>query len=395
MSLDRFLNVEVNYLDPTANRPADMSTLLFARRDGAFDQASGTLTNRRVNQFSNLAAVLDAGYVATDEEYLMAAKYFGAPRTQPPVFIGHWDSVVATAETPQAALADIAKYMNTWHFVTLDSTMQAPTAPVTIAHIQAMATYLQGAGKDQMLIMGATGEDALDSTSATNLVAVMGAAEYTGASGIWTPGPYASSVIAGIYSATDWNLPNVLKSLKFQRLPGETPGVLTAGQADVLEDRNCNYFTEYEQVDNFVAEGVTFAGRWFDYEFGLAWLKKAVTRDLAIAFTAPDQVEGTNAGVGTLKTAASAVLTQARTAGLIASNGRVSDVHRDQIRNLTNNDLFDGFIAGGFFVYAPDVTTLTASQRATRAAPPITVYLVGRPAFHSGSVQLNFVGGAA
>ena len=117
LSLDRFLNVEVNYLDPTANRPADMSTLLFARRDGPFDQSSGTLTDRRVNQFSNLAAVLDAGYVATDEEYLMAAKYFGAPRTQPPVFIGHWDSVTANAEAPQAALGDIAKYMNTWHFV--------------------------------------------------------------------------------------------------------------------------------------------------------------------------------------------------------------------------------------------------------------------------------------
>ena len=90
--------------------------------------------------------------------------------------------------------------------------------------------------------------------------------------------------------------PNVLKSLKFQRLPGETPGVLTAGEADVLEGRNCNYFTEYEEAGNFVAEGKTFAGRWFDYEFGLAWLKKAVTRDLAIAFTSPDQVEGTNAG---------------------------------------------------------------------------------------------------
>ena len=208
------------------------------------------------------------------------------------------------------------------------------------------------------------------------------------------PGPYASSVIAGIYSATDWDLPNVLKSLKFQKLPGETPGVLTGGEADVLEDRNCNYFSEWEEVGNFVAEGVTFSGRWFDYEFGLAWLKKAVTRDLALAFTSPDQVEGTNAGVGTLKTAASAVLTQARTAGLVASNGRVSDAHRDQIRNLTNNDLFDGFLAGGFMVYAPDVGTLRASQRATRAAPPITVYLVGRPAFHSGSVQLNFVSGA-
>ena len=34
MSLDRFLNVEVNYLDPTANRPADMSNaaLRAARR---------------------------------------------------------------------------------------------------------------------------------------------------------------------------------------------------------------------------------------------------------------------------------------------------------------------------------------------------------------------------
>ena len=368
LPLSRFLNVEVNYLDPTANRPADMSTLLFTRRDGPFDQASGTLTSRRVNRFDNLAAVLDAGFAATDEEYLMAAKYFGAPKTQPAVFIGHWDSVVATAEAPATALGDIAKYFNTWHFCTLDSTMQEPTAPVTVAQIGAIATYLQGAGKDQMLIMGATGDDALDSTDLTNLVAVMGAAEYTGATGIWAPGPYASSVIAGIYSATDWDLPNVLKSLKFQKLPGETPGVLTGGEADVLEDRNCNYFSEWEEVGNFVAEGVTFSGRWFDYEFGLAWLKKAVTRDLALAFTSPDQVEGTNAGVGTLKTAASAVLTQARTAGLIASNGRVSDAHRDQIRNLTNNDLFDGFLAGGFMVYAPDVGTLRACPSRTHHA---------------------------
>ena len=91
-----------------ANRPADMSTLLLTRRDGPFDQASGTLTSRRVNRFDNLAAVLDAGYAATDEEYLMAAKYFGAPKTQPAVFIGHWDSVSATAEAPATALGDIA-----------------------------------------------------------------------------------------------------------------------------------------------------------------------------------------------------------------------------------------------------------------------------------------------
>ena len=84
--------------------------------------------------------------------------------------------------------------------------MQEPTAPVTVAQIGAIATYLQGAGKDQMLIMGATGDDALDSTDLTNLVAVMGAAEYTGATGVWAPGPYASSVIAGIYSATDWDI---------------------------------------------------------------------------------------------------------------------------------------------------------------------------------------------
>ena len=192
----------------------------------------------------------------------------------------------------------------------------------------------------------------------------------------------AAAAAFGRAFAVNFDGQNTTITLKFKQEPGIEPEVLTATQAKVLKDKNCNVFAQYSNDTAILQEGVMSGGWYFDERHGLDWLQNDVqTAVWNLLYTSTSKIPQTDAGIARIVTTIESRLEQAVTNGLVAPG-------------VWNGDSFGALQSGdtltkGYYVYAPPVATQSQADREARNSTVIQVAIKLAGAVHATDIIIN------
>lgn len=192
----------------------------------------------------------------------------------------------------------------------------------------------------------------------------------------------AAAAAFGRAFAVNFDGQNTTITLKFKQEPGIEPEVLTATQAKVLKDKNCNVFAQYSNDTAILQEGVMSGGWYFDERHGLDWLQNDVqTAVWNLLYTSISKIPQTDAGIARIVTTIESRLEQAVTNGLVAAG-------------VWNGDSFGALKSGdtltkGYYVYAPPVATQSQADREARNSTVIQVAIKLAGAVHATDIIIN------
>ena len=192
----------------------------------------------------------------------------------------------------------------------------------------------------------------------------------------------AAAAAFGRAFAVNFDGQNTTITLKFKQEPGVEPEVLTATQANVLKNKNCNVFAQYSNDTAILQEGVMSGGWYFDERHGLDWLQNDVqTAVWNLLYTSTSKIPQTDAGIARIVTTIESRLEQAVTNGLVAPG-------------VWNGDSFGALETGdtltkGYYVYAPPVATQSQADREARQSTVIQVAVKLAGAVHATDIIIN------
>ena len=168
------------------------------------------------------------------------------------------------AETIGAALDAIALINSDFYFVALESSLNG-----TVSMGQASAW----AGSNGRRFAAESNEGgALTASETASQAATLSALAPTRAFGTWSAeADYKSLMVAGAFSAVDWDGVDSLITAKFLRLPGAKKDDLTSTQRSELARKNWNYYTPEFGVAIY-KEGKNLDGSWIDDGVWLDWI---------------------------------------------------------------------------------------------------------------------------
>ena len=215
-------------------------------------------------------------------------------------------------------------------------------------------------------------------------------AEPDSISAVYTPeSEYQSISIAAMFSGTNLNRANSFRTAKFKRLPGMTPTRLSNAEAAKLDERHINYYTTVGPY-NILAQGTTLKPNVFiDMRHWLDWFTDRVRRDVFNLLVNAPVIPQTTRGLQQVRQVVqNACLMGVANGGI--SQGRVSNTTRDDIRQVTGNQTFDGVFDTGFVVYVAPLSTMSDADFAARKIPPIHIWLRGSGAIHFVEISAVF-----
>ncbi len=178
--------------------------------------------------------------------------------------------------------------------------------------------------------------------------------------------PYAVASLLGRILTVDYTGNNTVITLAYKQQPGIAAETLNSTQADALKDKNCNAFLAFNNDTAIIMPGVAASGEFIDVITGTDWL--AVTLQNALynlLYTSRTKIPQTDAGSQLMLVTAESVLSQAVTNGLLApgvwNSGGFGTLEQG------------GYLAKGFYAYAPRVALQNPVDRAARKSVPIQI----------------------
>ncbi len=282
------------------------------------------------------------------------------------------------AETIETAVNLHASQSNSWYGLQI-----AATAVIADSDYVQVGTIIEGLSLSH--IFGVTTQEAaaLDAQTTTDLASLLQTAALSRTFCQYSStNPYASAAIFGVAFTVDFEGIDTTITLMFQQEAGVTAETLTEAQAAALKAKNCNVFVNYQNGAAIVQYGTVANGYYFDEIHGADWLQNALQTDMFNAlYSAKTKVPQTDAGANVLVAAATKDLKQARDNGFVAPgvwNGPpVGALQTGQ--TLTK----------GFYLYAPPISSQTATQRAARQAPTLQAAIKLAGAIHIAGILVN------
>lgn len=178
--------------------------------------------------------------------------------------------------------------------------------------------------------------------------------------------PYAVVSLLARILTVDYTGNNTTITLMYKQEPGIVPENLTTTQIGALEAKNCNVFVAYNNNTAIIEMGVSSSGDFIDTVIGTDALAVDIQTALYnTLFTSPTKIPQTDAGTNILVTAIAQVCAQYVTDGLLAPGTWTSN----GFGALNTGD----FMAKGYYIFAPPVSSQTAAQRASRISVPIQI----------------------
>lgn len=194
------------------------------------------------------------------------------------------------------------------------------------------------------------------------------------------PYPVASAFARAF--VVNFNEQNSTMTLKFKRLPGNTPVNITESQRLALTAKNINYYT-YFGDSAMLAEGVMASGKFFDEVHGLDWFQNAIeTNVFGYLYSQTTKVPQTDKGVARIVSRVEKACNDAVNNGLLAP-GQWNGMDLGQVKS-------GDFLPKGFYIYAQPVAQQNQSDREARKAPPIQVIAKGAGAIHFADISVTF-----
>ena len=172
-----------------------------------------------------------------------------------------------------------------------------------------------------------------------------------------------ASLLARILT-TNWTGNNTTITLMYKQEPGVTAETLTPTQLAALLAVNANVFVNYDNDTAIIEPGITPSGQWIDTVIGTDWLALAIQNALwNVLYTTPTKIPQTDSGMAILAAAIRGVCIQAVGNGLLAPGVWTGPLF-GQLQN--DNQGNPPFLAEGFYVYTPPVSSQSSADRAAR-----------------------------
>ena len=282
--------------------------------------------------------------------------------------------IAAETAVSAATLFD-QNYGQGWYALTI-------TGAVDADHL-AVAAYIEAANNKH--IYGVTTNEAgvLVSTDTTNIAYQLKGLGYKR-----TVVQYSSSNSYAVCSllarilTTNYNANNTVITLMYKQEPGIVAETLNSNQIAALEGFNCNVFVAYNNNTAIIEPGVVANGTFLDIITGTDWLALDIQTSLYnLLYTSTTKIPQTDAGNHLLVTTVEQVCAQGVVNGLLGPGVWNSG----GFGALNQGD----FLAKGFYVYAPPISTQAPADRAARKSVPIQVAAKLAGAIHSIDVLIN------
>ena len=177
---------------------------------------------------------------------------------------------------------------------------------------------------------------------------------------------YAAFAIFGNLLTINLSGSNTFKPMMYQEAIGIAPEDLTDSQADSLEAKRCNVYTEYDNDTSIVQYGTMAGPVFIDEIFGTNALAAAIQNaDYNVLYTATSAVPQTDQGDQQFVVAMSQVCQQYVTNGFLAPG-------------TWNASGFGQLVQGqylklGYYIYMQPLAQQSEEDRAARKAPPFQI----------------------
>ena len=293
-----------------------------------------------------------------------------------------------SAETATDALTRINAVDSSFTFIHLPTDGYADaTVESGNARIRNIAAWAET--NDRIFDFAASGDAPLVTNETTSILATQStltqrntAGTHTGATlGLLPVGQQA------VMSAVRWNRARTARNVANRRIPGVTPVIYTDTQAQELDRKRVNYYRREGNLQH-TRGGRTF-GEWYESAVFLLWLKNEIALSAynyiqsLEAFTASDE------DYSGLRAFITVPLTQSIASGFLLP-GTVSDAVRNEIRQVTGDESFDGVLREGFLVWNAPVSTSTQTQLNNRESLPIYFWAKGAPMINNINISGNY-----
>lgn len=193
------------------------------------------------------------------------------------------------------------------------------------------------------------------------------------------PSQYPEMSYIALALSVNYALQDSTLTMKFKQLDGISTSPLTETQVAALDANNCNCYVLMGNNSSVVREGKQSADTWFtDSHVNLSNYKEELQVEVYNVFLRNKKLPYTTAGQNKLVSAAAKINSR------YTRNGTFAD------REVENPELESGVeVLPATSIQPASVASATASERASRLAPPIAITAYEAGAFHKVDIDVN------
>ena len=256
--------------------------------------------------------------------------------------------------------------------------MLGSDAPLTLGDSDTrddLAAFTQGS--DYIYALLDTSEQALVSNDTTSHVARVFANQQSRVEPVYSmPGERPDIGLLALLSSQNLHLPASIITPHLKPLPNVMPTNITETQRAELERKRCNVYTNVGGLPSLVGGYTGRAGSWADAIWFLEFLKRTMEQDI---FNAQRASRRFNTAILT-DTIHGTMQTMVRSGGVMPG-GRLNTATRNQVRNTTGNQDFDGVLPSGYALWVEQPNVRTDVDRENRIGR-FTLWAVPGDAIH-------------
>lgn len=306
----------------------------------------------RVVEYASLSAMLTAGFIITDPEYVAAVKFFAATSRPSKVLIGRQD----TGETPVQAITACRLANDEWYAITV--------CGATKSEIIAAAAYVETCSPPSVLFYTTSDADAKAGT-AGNIFVTLKTSGYRRSIGQWSSTADAVASIMGYAMGANTGNANSAYTLKFKSETGVTPDTLTSAELAFVQADRGNAYVIYGATYNLFIDGIMASGVYFDEVLGIDQLTNDIQMAVMNLLVSNLKIPQTEDGVNQIINAITIPCQNAVTRGFVAPGVWTAA----NVKSLLTGDA----LPAGYIIQADTISSQSDADRAARIAPPIYV----------------------
>lgn len=285
-----------------------------------------------------------------------------------------------TAETLATIVPKLADKSTDWYGLSI-----CATADPDDNDMLAVANFIESAAPSRVLAVTVQDPATLDSTSSTDLATKLFNGNYRRTYWQYSSQSSVAAVSAlGRAFTVDFTGSDTVITLAFKQEPTIPAEAISESQKAVLFAKNGNAFLKFNNNTTILLQGMMASGDWFDAVHGTDWLQDAVqTAVYNLFLTIGTKIAQTDAGLNKILAVVSAELQQGVTNGLLYPGGVWTGPSIGTVLNTGDT------LPKGYLVFAPQVSTQSAAQRASRKAPLIQAAVKLSGAFHYADILIS------
>lgn len=306
----------------------------------------------RVEVFTSLEEMADAGFSSTSPEYLAATLYFNATSNPSQVAIGR----IASGETLLQAVTAARTANTEWYIVY--STVG------TDQDFLDVAAYIEGLTQYSMFFVQSDDAD-VPADASNNLFEELKDFGYQRTLGLYSTSAHAVAGLMGYAMGQTSDFSNSAYTLFAKTIPGATASDLTTQQVSNIEGNNGNVYIDRGNFYTMVEKGQVFSGDWFDEIIYLDKFANSIQIAVMNLLYQSPKIPQTEDGMAQIRAVIAAVAQQMVAIGFLAP-GKWTGT---PVLTLNTND----YLPGGYMVMSDSIDNQESADRAARIAPPIYV----------------------